>query len=152
MSLIKKIFKAIFGNEPKKQIDLESKVLEKDNSNIEKFETIKTLETKRYSIERRKRYLNLKRTYKRNRTEILNEVFDLDFYNNDTDIVRAHLIAEGNITNCIAIEVYSIDRLSAIIYQLRKRGMQIKSFRDKQYLHKCDYLNYILTNSPYEND
>ena len=99
MSIIKRLFKAIFGNEPKKQINSELTIQEQPTLNNENFETVKTLETKRYSIERRKRYLNLKRTHKQNRSKIQNEVFDLDFYNNDTDIVRAHLLAENKIVD-----------------------------------------------------
>ena len=44
---------------------------------------------------------------------------------NKTKAIQLHLIEKGNITSLEAIEEYGATRLSAIIYNLRKRGMNI---------------------------
>jgi len=44
---------------------------------------------------------------------------------NKTKAIQLHLIEKGNITSLEAIEKYGATRLSAIIYNLRKRGMNI---------------------------
>lgn len=44
---------------------------------------------------------------------------------NKTKAIQLHLIEKGNITSWEAIKEYGATRLSAIIYNLRKRGMNI---------------------------
>lgn len=64
-----------------------------------------------------------------------------------TEKVRLHLIEKGSITSWEAIKLYSVTRLSDIIYRLRNKGMNIISekinftdrFGDKSY-----YANYVL--------
>lgn len=64
-----------------------------------------------------------------------------------TEKVRLHLIEKGSITSWEAIKLYSVTRLSDIIFRLRNKGMNIISekinftdrFGDKSY-----YANYVL--------
>ena len=44
---------------------------------------------------------------------------------NKTSKVQLHLIEKGSITSWEAIKEYGATRLSAIIFNLRKRGMEI---------------------------
>ena len=46
---------------------------------------------------------------------------------NKTKAIQLHLIEKGNITSWEAIKEYGATRLSAIIYNLRKRGMNIEN-------------------------
>jgi hypothetical protein len=155
MSLIKKFFKAIFGSKPEKQIIKKQKFetvqnltdLSTKTPSLEKHEKIG-----KYFSEIKNKFNFIKRTRRKKREKIENEVFNLEFYTNDTDLVRAHLISEGKITYCTAIMVYGIDRLGAIIYQLKKRGMEIKSIKNKELWGSLDYTTYILKNNPYENN
>lgn len=48
---------------------------------------------------------------------------------NKTKAVQLHLIEKGSITSWEAIKEYGATRLSAIIFTLRKRGMNIDSER-----------------------
>lgn len=51
-----------------------------------------------------------------------------------TDMVRNHLIENGKITSWEAIQLYRATRLSAIIFNLRHKGMNIitrdRAFKD----------------------
>jgi hypothetical protein len=155
MSLINKFFKAIFGSKPEKQII--------ENTKFKTVKNLTDLSTKTPSLEKHKeigkifsevknKFNFIIKTRAKKRKEIENEVFDLNFYNNNTDLVRAHLISEGKINYSTAIIVYGIDRLGAIIYQLKKRGMEIKSIKDKESWGSLDYTTYVLKNNPYENN
>lgn len=62
--------------------------------------------------------------------------------------VLNHLNRKGTITSWEAIEKYGATRLSAIIFNLRKRGMNIstKSVESKDRNgHKCVWAKYILS-------
>ena len=65
---------------------------------------------------------------------------------NKTNSVQLHLIEKGNITSWEAIQLYGATRLSAIIFNLRKRGMNIETimveFTDK-FGSKAQYAKYI---------
>lgn len=69
---------------------------------------------------------------------------------NKTEAVLLHLKEHGSITSLEAIEKYSATRLSAIIFNLRKRGYNIETidmpFVDK-YGTKSQYGKYILLNN-----
>lgn len=69
---------------------------------------------------------------------------------NKTEAVLNHLKEHGSITSLEAIENYGATRLSAIIFNLRKRGYKIETvdtdFVDK-YGYKSRYGNYILVNN-----
>lgn len=66
---------------------------------------------------------------------------------NKTKAVMLHLIEKGNITSWEAIKEYGATRLSAIIFNLRKRGMDIETimieFTDR-YGSKAKYAKYVL--------
>ena len=68
---------------------------------------------------------------------------------NKTEEVLKHLKEYGSITSLEAIEKYSATRLSAIIFNLKKRGYNIETimlpFTDK-YGTKSMYGKYILNN------
>ena len=61
--------------------------------------------------------------------------------------VLKHLKVKGSITSLEAIELYGATRLSAIIFNLRKEGHNIKTTdcvcKDR-YGHTCNYAKYIL--------
>jgi hypothetical protein len=61
--------------------------------------------------------------------------------------VKEHLIQKGMITSWTAIELYGATRLSAIIFNLRRRGMnidsQLVSSIDRNN-NVCNFVNYIL--------
>ena len=65
---------------------------------------------------------------------------------NKTNSVQLHLIEKGSITSWEAIQLYGATRLSAIIFNLRKRGMNIESimveFTDR-FGSKSQYAKYI---------
>lgn len=69
---------------------------------------------------------------------------------NKTEAVLNHLKQHGSITSLEAIENYGATRLSAIIFNLRKRGYKIDTvdtdFVDR-YGYKSRYGNYILVNN-----
>ena len=48
---------------------------------------------------------------------------------NKTKAVQLHLIEKGSITSWEAIKEYGATRLSAIIFNLRRKGMNIESER-----------------------
>ena len=66
---------------------------------------------------------------------------------NKTEKVLCHLKEFGSITSLEAIELYSATRLSAIIYSLRDRGVNIKT-KDMPFVDrfgsKSMYGKYIL--------
>lgn len=65
---------------------------------------------------------------------------------NKTNSVQLHLIENGSITSWEAIQLYGATRLSAIIFNLRKRGMDIETmmveFTDR-YGSKAKFAKYI---------
>ena len=65
---------------------------------------------------------------------------------NKTKAVMLHLIEEGSITSWEAIQLYGATRLSAIIFNLRNRGMNIETtmieFTDR-FGSKAQYAKYI---------
>jgi len=66
---------------------------------------------------------------------------------NKTALVREHLLREGNITTWEAIEKYGASRLSAIIFNLRKGGMNIATIRVEstdRFGNPGNYANYVL--------
>lgn len=66
---------------------------------------------------------------------------------NKTKAIQLHLIEKGSITSWEAIKEYGATRLSAIIYNLRDRGMNIDTtmieFTDR-FGSKAKYAKYIL--------
>ena len=66
---------------------------------------------------------------------------------NKTKAVQMHLVEKGNITSWEAIKEYGATRLSAIIFNLRKRGMNIRTERidfTDRFGQKAYYAKYIL--------
>lgn len=64
-----------------------------------------------------------------------------------TDMVLNHLIEHGNITTWEAIQKYNATRLSAIVFNLKKRGHDIAvdtiQKKDK-FGNNCHFAKYIL--------
>jgi hypothetical protein len=63
-----------------------------------------------------------------------------------TNQVKMHLIEKGMINSWTAIELYGATRLSAIIYNLRRRGMNIQSDPISSLDRNnniCNFVNYI---------
>lgn len=62
--------------------------------------------------------------------------------------VKKHLLKEGFIDSWTAITLYGATRLSAIIYNLRRRGMVIDSqpmaTKDRNN-NLCQFVKYVLT-------
>lgn len=56
--------------------------------------------------------------------------------------VKEHLIKVGTINSWTAIELYGATRLSAIIFQLRKEGMNIESIPCTSYDRNTEICNY----------
>lgn len=73
---------------------------------------------------------------------------------NKTEKVLIHLIEKGSITSWEAILEYGATRLSAIIFNLRKRGMNIETmmveFTDR-FGDKSRYAKYILKEKNNDN-
>lgn len=71
-----------------------------------------------------------------------------------TSKVEQHLKTHGTITSLEAIELYGATRLSAIIYNLRKRGMDIDT-EDVPFVDRfgstSHYGKYVLNNKEEEN-
>ena len=68
--------------------------------------------------------------------------------------VKEHLIKVGTINSWTAIELYGATRLSAIIFQLRKEGMNIESIPCTSYDRNteiCNYTTYKLVQSDENN-
>lgn len=65
-----------------------------------------------------------------------------------TSEVLKHLQEKGSITSLEAFSLYGATRLSAIIFNLKKRGYDITSESEKctdRYGHACTYSRYILS-------
>lgn len=61
--------------------------------------------------------------------------------------VKEHLIQKGMISSWTAIELYGATRLSAIIFNLRRRGMNIDSIpmsSPDRNNNICNFVNYVL--------
>lgn len=64
-----------------------------------------------------------------------------------TTEVLKHLKVKGSITSLEAFELYGATRLSAIIFNLRKKGYDIKTTDGAcidRYGHKCNFARYTL--------
>lgn len=64
-----------------------------------------------------------------------------------TSEILNHLKVKGSITSIEAFELYGATRLSAIIFNLRKRGYAIKTtdqLTKDRYGHTCKYAKYVL--------
>lgn len=64
-----------------------------------------------------------------------------------TEKIAMHLLEKGSITSWEAIQEYGATRLSAIIFNLRKRGMDIRTERvdfTDRFGSKAYYAKYIL--------
>jgi hypothetical protein len=65
---------------------------------------------------------------------------------NKHQLVREHLIKNGSITSWEAIQNYGATRLSAIIFNLRKNGMDIRTIMREEtdrYGNTTQYANYV---------
>lgn len=65
---------------------------------------------------------------------------------NKTNEVIKHLQEKGNITSMEAIKLYGATRLSAIIFNLRKRGYVITNKQEvdtDRYGNECRYVRYV---------
>ena len=68
-------------------------------------------------------------------------------YKNKTEAVKSCLERKGRITTWEAIEKYGATRLSAIIFNLRKKGYDIKSISKRKrdrYGNYCPFVEYRL--------
>lgn len=68
-------------------------------------------------------------------------------FHTKSEKVRQHLLQHGQITTWEAIQLYKATRLSAIIFNLRKRNYQIESIAHSSYdLNSgvCNYCTYKL--------
>jgi len=66
---------------------------------------------------------------------------------NKTTAVLSHLMDNGSITSMDAIERYGATRLSAIIFNLRRRGYDIETVTmgmTDRYGHAVNYAKYVL--------
>lgn len=66
---------------------------------------------------------------------------------NKTSEVLKYLKSNGSITSMEAINMFGATRLSAIIFQLRKRGYDITTFdieKVDKYGHCCKFARYVL--------
>lgn len=64
-----------------------------------------------------------------------------------TSEVLKHLKVKGSITSLEAFELYGATRLSAIIFNLRKKGYNIKTADGScidRYGHNCNFAKYTL--------
>ena len=63
--------------------------------------------------------------------------------------VKEHLLTKGFITSWMAIELYGATRLSAIIFNLRRKGMNIISQPESTLDRNgnlCNFVRYVLVN------
>ncbi len=61
--------------------------------------------------------------------------------------VLKHLKVKGHITSLEAFQLYGATRLSAIIFELRKKGYNIKTTDGTcidRYGHRCNFAKYVL--------
>lgn len=65
---------------------------------------------------------------------------------NQVDLVENHLLENGTITSWDAFEKYGITRLSAKIYQLRKKYNieSVTTTKKNRYGHWCNFSTYTL--------
>ena len=66
---------------------------------------------------------------------------------NKAQLVKDHLLEHGSITSWEAIEKYGATRLSAIIFNLRKKGYDIDSVRVEgidRYGNDSHFVRYVL--------
>ena len=83
------------------------------------------------------------RTVKETVEEKANQVIRKD----KTSEVLKHLKVKGSITSMEAFELYGATRLSAIIFNLRKKGYEITNNTEKcidRYGHKVSFARYTL--------
>jgi len=66
--------------------------------------------------------------------------------------VKNHLIKNGTINSWTAIELYGATRLSAIIFNLRKEGMEIDSISCTSYDRNTELCNYTTYKLAQENE
>lgn len=67
-----------------------------------------------------------------------------------TELVKKHLLEYGNITSWEAIQQYGITRLSAVIFNLKKEGLDIEAERVpfvNRYGTKSSFAKYTLGKS-----
>jgi hypothetical protein len=79
--------------------------------------------------------------------EPVTEVSTLRVRINKTDQVLKHLKEKGSIDSWSAIQLYGATRLSAIVFNLRKKGYEIVSIPNSvldQNNKVCNYTNYQL--------
>ena len=61
--------------------------------------------------------------------------------------VLKHLKVKGSITSLEAFQLYGATRLSSIIFELRKKGYNIKTTDGTcidRYGHRCNFAKYVL--------
>ena len=66
---------------------------------------------------------------------------------NKHQLVKEHLLEHGSITSWEAIQNYGATRLSAIVFNLRKQGYDIRTIMREEtdrYGNTCQYANYVL--------
>ena len=77
----------------------------------------------------------------------MNSKSDLKIKTTKTNEVKKHLISKGRIDSWTAINLYGATRLSAIIFILRRRGMNIvstpRSVKDRND-NICNFVDYVL--------
>lgn len=64
-----------------------------------------------------------------------------------TKQIVKHLKVKGSITSLDAFRLYGVTRLSSIIFNLRKRGFDIKTVDESdkdRYGNTCNYARYVL--------
>lgn len=64
-----------------------------------------------------------------------------------TNQVKTHLVEQGFITSWVAINLYGATRLSAIIFRLRRSGMNIVSQPESTLDRNgnvCNFVRYVL--------
>lgn len=64
-----------------------------------------------------------------------------------TNQVKQHLLSKGFITSWMAIELYGATRLSAIIFNLRRKGMNVVSQPNSTLDRNgnvCNFVKYVL--------
>lgn len=78
--------------------------------------------------------------------EIVKEAVESVKINKTTEVLK-HLKEHGSITSLEAFELYGATRLSAIIFNLKKKGYEIKTADGScidRYGHPCNFARYIL--------
>lgn len=78
--------------------------------------------------------------------EIVKEAVQTTEINKTTEVLK-HLKEHGSITSLEAINLYGATRLSAIIFNLKKKGYDIMTAKGScidKYGHKCSFAKYIL--------